>query len=341
MWLLVAAAWAQDVVPVPSAGVEPSSDPRPAEVGPSAAASRGQIVDRVAAVVNNDVVALSQVYELGGEFITKRCPGVEPGCVLSAELEVLDTSIRRVLVRQELQRLQIEVTEAEIDGTIDNLVASYQLADRQALRTEVEASGKRWDQYRSDIAESLRTRKFQANVLAPRITVTEDEVRDLYQRTARSVSRPVVRLSGLGIPIPVETPADDQQKITEQANVLVDMLNGGQLQWDEAVKRYDGGAAGMFAGQEFDEDTIIDPLRVVFSGEVGVVQAPVRVSNPGGVDVLFILRVDEKMAKTRAAAFEDVRAELENQVFQQKLTDAEEEWYQRARREAAIQIKLS
>lgn len=315
---LIAAAFGEDAAPTGSLG----------------------IVDRVAAVVNNDVVALSEIYELGSDFIGQKCPAGEASCVDGAELEVLDALIRRVLVRQELRRLQVDVTEAEIDQALDGMVQSYQLGDRQALRTEVEASGKRWDQYREEVRETLRTRKFQTSVLAPRVSVTDDETRDVYQRTARSVSRPVVKLSGIGIPLTPETPPAEQEKIIEQANLLTTMLNSGQMKWDEAVKRYDAGVSAMFADQEFDQDTIIEPLRVVFDAPVGVVQAPIRVANEGGLDVLFVLRVDERTSKTRAAAYEDVKAELENQVFQQKLTEAEEEWYQRARREAAVDIKI-
>ena len=32
-------------------------------------------LDRVAATVNEDVIALSEIYELGGEFIEQRCAG--------------------------------------------------------------------------------------------------------------------------------------------------------------------------------------------------------------------------------------------------------------------------
>lgn len=299
------------------------------------------VVDRVAAVVNNDVIALSEVYELGGEFVGQRCPDMAEGCIGGAELEVLDALIRRVLMRQELTKLDMDITAAEVDRAIDATVQQYALADREALRAEVEASNVRWDQYRDQLMESLRKQAFQGRVLAPRVSVTEDEARDMYQRTARSVSRPVVKLSGLGIPITPETTPAEQERILDQTNQLVEMINSGRMTWAEAVKRYDAGFAGMFATQEFDKDTIIEPLAGVVEGApVGAVQAPVRVPSPSGVDVLFVVKVDERTTKSRAAAFEDVRQELENQLFQQKLADAEEEWYQRARREAAIDIKL-
>jgi parvulin-like peptidyl-prolyl isomerase len=313
----------------------------PATAQPAPEGASPGIVDRVAAVVNNDVVALSEVYDLGSDFIGQRCPELDNACVAAAELEVLDALIRRALVQQELERLQIDPTAQDVDQAIDRTVQSYQLADRQALRAEIEASGKRWDQYRDELAEYLRTETFKMKVLFPRITVTDDETRDLYQRTARSVSRPVVKLSGLGIPITPDMTPQERADVLAQTQLLVEMLNTGRMKWEEAVQRYDGGVAGMFVDQEFDEESMKEELAaVVFAAPVGVVQPPVRVNNPDAVDVLFVLRVDERTQKSRAAAYEDVKPELENQVLQQKLVDAEEEWYQRARREAAISVKI-
>jgi parvulin-like peptidyl-prolyl isomerase len=56
--------------------------------------------------------------------------------------------------------------------------------------------------------------------------------------------------------------------------------------------------------------------------------------------VLFVLRVDSKTEKSEVAPFEEVKEQLRDQVFGEKLVDAEEEWYQRARREAAINVLL-
>ena len=76
----------------------------------------------------------------------------------------------------------------------------------------------------------------------------------------------------------------------------------------------------------------------VFAAPVGVVQPPLRVENPDGLTVLFVLRVDSQSEKSEIAPFEAVEAQLRDQAFADALADAEEEWYQRARREAAVKV---
>ena len=63
----------------------------------SAVASAGNgVVDKVAAVVGDDVISLSEIYELAGsEFFIGRCPTLDDTCVTEAELE----NPRRVVAR--------------------------------------------------------------------------------------------------------------------------------------------------------------------------------------------------------------------------------------------------
>jgi len=309
-------------------------------LGAVASAVEGaHVVDRVAAVVGNEVIALSEVYELAGaDMFIQRCPTLEDKCVSEAELEVLDALIHRTLIRQELVRLGIDPTAADVDQDIDLIVRQYALPDRQALRDEVERQGFRWDQYRDEVKEQIRTRNFQRQILLPRITVREDELLDEYNRTARDLQRPYARVSAFGIPIDPAQPPEDQQKMFEQVQILVTAIREGRVTWDDAVAQYDGaGVSSMFNERDFMKGTLLAEVdTVVFSSPVGMVADPVRVG-----DVWYVLRVDERGNRTEAASFEEAKPRLQEQLLQRKIEEAEEEWYQRARREAAIDIKLS
>ena len=89
---------------------------------PAAAAT----IDRVAAVVDNDVLTLSEVYELGGDYIEQASAssGGDPKVRRELELEVLDTLILRRLISQEMVRLGMDVTEEELERSIDDIGCS-------------------------------------------------------------------------------------------------------------------------------------------------------------------------------------------------------------------------
>ncbi len=306
----------------------------------AAALAEGGVVDRVAAVVGDEVIALSEIHELGGaEFFAERCPTSDARCVTEAELEVLDELLRRALIRRELVRLGMDVTTADVDQEIDRVVRHYALPDRQALRAEVEATGVRWDQYREEMFEALRVKAFRERVLLPRVTVREDELLAEYNRHSRDAMRPYALVSAFGIPVDAAASPEDQAETLRQTELLVNAIREGRVSWDDAVATYDGASvAPMFAGREFTRGSIVEPVdEIVFTSGVGTIADPVRVG-----DVLFVVRVDERGERAeQAGSMEDAREALHNELFQQKLIEAEEEWYQRARREATIGVKLS
>ena len=95
-------------------------------------------LDRVAAVVNDDLIVLSSVYEVGAEYLTAQ---IGTDNLRAAELEVLNTLFNERWFSQELQSLGMDVTEEEVEGAMSDIAESNGIA-RSELRSEVEASGR-------------------------------------------------------------------------------------------------------------------------------------------------------------------------------------------------------
>jgi peptidyl-prolyl cis-trans isomerase SurA len=305
----------------------------------SGAASAANVVDRIAAVVNEDVIALSQVYDLGGPFIESRCEATtSEACLDEAEREVLDTLIQWALISAELRRLSMEVTGADIDDAINQWVADAGVADRAELRIQVEASGTRWDSAREQLANTLRTQRFQQVVLSPRVTVTEDEILDRYQRTVRGERHEEVALEALGVLIGASATEEEALALGVEAVALVESLNAGELTWEEAVAEHDDAKlADVVGGRSYQRGDLTDTLdSVAFDGELGVVADPVRVGN-----VLFVIKpVSRDDVEGDVLPYEQAKEGLRNALLQEKVEEVAEEWYQRARRSSVVQVLL-
>jgi len=199
-----------------------------------APAARAALVDRVAAVVDDEVITLSEVYDMGGPFIDERCP--EPGdgsCRLDIELQVLESLILRVLMRQELQKLGLDITAEEMDRTIDQIARDNDMESREQLRTEVESAGMRWDAYEDQLREQVRQMRFQEAIIRPRITVTEDEMVDLYKRIMREFERPPqATIQALTLAVPEGSGETGLVEAVAQARGIREQILGGQLTWE-------------------------------------------------------------------------------------------------------------
>lgn len=296
------------------------------------------VVDRVAAVVDDDIVLLSDVYAMGSEFIAQKCttPFNKTRCVHEAELQILDALIKQALIKRELDRLAASVGSADVDQALDSIVRDYGMADRDALRKEVTAAGLTWDAYRQQIRDSLQVQRFQQRVLAPRVTVTDDEVKDLYDRTARGQASEAVVLDALGIVLPPDE--DARRTVFEQATQLVADLNAGELTFDEARETYDGAGLGAaFAGKPFRQGELTKAVdEAVFAAPLKEVLEPLQVGN-----VLMLVRVNEKReVEADVRPFDEVSPALRNQLMTERVAEAEQDWYQRTRREVLVKVLL-
>ena len=299
-----------------------------------------QTVDRIAGVVDDEVITLSEVYDLGSDFIDGRCGETESDleCFREAEKEVLETLVKWTLVRQQLQQLEMSVTGDEVDAAVDMVIRENGFSDRQNFRGYVEASGTPWSSYLSQLRDSLRMQRFQQVVLMPRVTVTDDEVFDTYQRSVRSDRYEGVGIDAFGVLLPPQSSGEEQRAIREATQGIVDRIHSGELTWEEAVATHDqAGLHGVVSGRTYRRGELTDALDAqVFEAEVGTVMQPTEVGS-----VLFVVHVLERgLVDGDVQPLEEVSDTLREQIFQRKMEEVEEDWYQRARREAAVQVLL-
>jgi len=311
-------------------------------------------LDRVAAVVNDDLIVLSSVYEVGGEFLTQN---IGTDNLRTAELEVLETLIQRTLVSQELQGLGMDVTDEEVENAMNDISESNGIA-RSELRSEVEASGLDWDAYQDEIRESLRQMKFNQLILQPRIVVDEKAIAEQY-RQIKLQQPDVIDLYGIFLKNPPATKSAEEVATAlsislEEAQAKLDamqdsafaerdatlakvqqLLNEG-MPFADVAKQYDqsglaqsGGKMGTFGKGQLRQD--ID--AVAFGMQVGEVKT---IDVGTGVYLLFV----KEQRKQEAPPLESLRPQLMDAYYASRFEEEMETWYESTKSRAAITIQL-
>ena len=297
------------------------------------------VVDRIAAVVNDEVITLTEVYELGAEFIEGKAAGESEDAKVrrAAELDVLDSLIQRRLVSQEITRLQLDVTDTEIDRTIDDIARRNGL-DRDSLQREVEASGLEWPAYKDELSQNMREMKFSQAVIRPRIAVDEDELLDAYRRSMAEAELPeFAELGAIFMALPAEGADGARAAVMARAEAARTRVQEGEdfglvsAELDEGAFGANGGAMGRYR-----EGELVGALdAVAFGLAVGDTSAPVAVGE--GIFVLHLF------AKERAdpPPLEEVRDQLFEQVYAGRIEAETAAWSEQARRRASVEIHLS
>ena len=305
----------------------------------SALASAGT-VDRVAAVVNSDVITLSEMYDENGGFVEQNCPTLEATCVAAAEKQILDGLILQSLVEQELGERGQAITPEELDGAIGQVARDNGLPGIPELRQAVIQSGTPWETFRDGVRLQLIQLKFTEMVIRPRITINDDELLDAYNRSKSSMSEPDQRkLLAFAHPVPPEATPEEVEALRAQLVSVIGEVNDGSRDWVETVKEFDGGSyankpepgdmgsfvrGGLMA--ELDEP--------VWAAGVGEVIGPFRVGSS-----LFVLKIASE-EKGGSRPLEQVADALREQIYQSKVAEEVDRWFALARRRAAVKILL-
>jgi peptidyl-prolyl cis-trans isomerase SurA len=299
-----------------------------------------RLADRIAAVVDDTVITVSEVYVLGSNAIDEQCPDpFDAMCRAEMEGLVLDILVRRALQQGELDRLGYDITPADVESTLEQIVTDNRLGSRAALRAEIEDSEVTWEDYIADLESQLRGARFQDVVLRSRITLVEDELQSRYAQWVREQPRPdVVKIEGFAFVVPDGLDADAKARLLSEIAAEVAVGSQGAAQAAALIATRDTGKASRLLGSRaFGPGELAGPLgAVAFDTPVGAWSSPVWID--GRVWALHVLA--REPGPVDAPPFEAVRAQVEEQLYQEKLQEAEETWYLAARRRAALKVLM-
>lgn len=138
-------------------------------------AARAEVVDKVVAVVGNDIITLSDVkqYQSQRSANARLAEGL-PGTP-SATKDPLEALIREKLLRSEMDRLGVAASQQDIEGALNDVVSRNHIT-MDVLKSELAKKGMSLEKYKKELGNQIQQMKFLSQVIFPRIKISEDEV---------------------------------------------------------------------------------------------------------------------------------------------------------------------
>lgn len=254
----------------------------------AAAHAQGRIslVDRVVAVVNNDVVTASELNERVAfakrELRRQETPLPEPGVLEKQMLE------RLILDRAQLQLARdtgLRVDEVQVDRAIERVAESNKLTLLD-FRKALEADGISFDRFREDLRQQIVLTRLREREVDDKIQVTDSEI-DLYLAQAEgaaasgtassgieyNLAHILVRLPEQAAPERIEQARIQAEKISAEARSGADFAKLAASHSD-AADALKGGAMG-WRSQDRLPEIFAAALKELRPGEVsGVLRSP-------------------------------------------------------------------
>jgi peptidyl-prolyl cis-trans isomerase SurA len=297
------------------------------------------VVDRMVAEVNNEVITL---YDLNQELqpYEENLKSMGYPAEKQRELlfkirsDLLNQLIDRKLADEEIERNKIQVSETEIDKTIERIKETRHYTDED-LRAGLARQGVTYQDYRKEIREQILRQKLVTIEVKSKTVITDDDIQAYYnQHKEKYTGAKKYHLWNIYVQLPEYASESDKRSAYQAMETLYGQLKGGRS-FEAVVQDISGGSSmakgsdlGLFRLEELAAD-LRDVVRGMSPGEFS------RVLESGfGYQIVFLQRILE----TDAKSIDQVKSEIQQTLYDEAINKRYQEWLENLRQQAHIRV---
>ena len=301
----------------------------------AASASASILLDRVVAVVGRDVITWSELYKAMEFELSSKLAGLSPEekkeQLKRYEKDFLDMLIDTKIQLNEARRLNIGVSEEDINSAINRIRQKYGLSEKEfleALRNE----GLTLQEYKKKVTEQITLSKLVNIEIRSKIIVTEDEIENYIKTNGDSFDlSESYRIRHIIFPAGTdEEKADARKKATE----VIKLLDSGES-FESVVRKFSEGSdasKGGDLGFIKKKDLAKEFLQVIEGMKVGEYSKPFW----SGKGFHVIMLEGKSLPNSEAAMKKKVRELL----IEKKLRKSLKDYLRSLRSRVFIEVKL-
>jgi len=289
-------------------------------------ASGSVVVDRVVAVVNGEIITMSDL---------QREESLKKVDVKQDERLLLEDMIDRKLQMAAAKRAGMDVTDKELADAIADIMKRNSLDSKQ-FEGALAKEGLTLEQYKNELREQMTLSRMFNKYVRSGIAVNEAEVRAYYERNIKSYALPEeIRVRQIFFRLPENATPAETAAIKEKATAALARAKKGEdfirlvKELSESENASQGGDLGfMQRGQAIPE--IEEAARSLKPGDIA---GPLQCA--GG---FHIIRLEE--IRTPIKPFDKVKDEITKMLYEQKMENTYRTWLQTLRSDSNIENRL-
>jgi parvulin-like peptidyl-prolyl isomerase len=307
-----------------------------------ASPAAGKVIERIVAVVNKNIILLSQVNErlrpLAQQLKQIPDPAMRKQKRGELRQQILGHMIDELLIKQEADKLKITVSDKDLELAIKDVMRKNNLT-REQLESALRQEGKSIAEYKRQILKPqlLRLRVINVQVRS-RVSVSDDEIKALYQKNLRALGvETKVRARHIFIAIP---PGATGKQVAERSRLARSLLAKAKKEGadfdalakkhsQDSVTRADGGDLGYFGRGTLPANV----EEVVFSMKKGEIRGPLRTER--GFHLIQVTDRKESSAKPLS----EVKEQLRQEIYAGKVEKATKAWLQEVRKRSFVEVR--
>jgi peptidyl-prolyl cis-trans isomerase SurA len=308
-------------------------------VGGAIQASAVEISDRVIALVNDEVITMSDLLAEGGDDVTGDPDRMLSNGMTVAEAReiVLEQLIAKALLNNAVKEYGIEVTKDDVDASIEMQMEMNGLTKTQLMELLAE-NDMTYAEYEEEVEYSIKKERLIAKKLGSHIIITDEEVnayfnehKDEYQDLAEyRISEIIMGVSPDADSITMNALIAEAERVRSRAAAGEDFAALAR-EYSVSPSAEDGGDLGYMHPSEMDPGL----LAFLATMKIGEVSETMTVQN-----TVVILKLTDKRPLPGGVTVDDVREEIEYILGNERTIYFFEKWLEDLKEEAYITIML-
>ena len=298
-----------------------------------------EIVERIVAVVNDDVITLIELNSSLKPYTEKiRSLGYpsekEQQLLFNVRKDMLDRLINQKIEDQEIKRSKVEISEGQIDQTIERIKETNYLTDEQ-LRAALAKDGLTMEEYRKKIKSQVLRERLVTLKVKSKIVITKEDVKAYYEKHIDEYGgKQKYHLRNIIIKVPLFSDSEKKLEIKARMDEILEKLKAGEsfevlaAKYSESPAASDGGNLG-----EFEFDSLSPQLQKAIE-EIKPGEFTPVLDTDQGYQIFFL----EEILSAKGKTLEEVTPEIERKLYDESIDKKYRAWIGDLRKQSVIKI---
>jgi len=291
------------------------------------------LVDQIAAVVNDEVITLSDV-----KVAAK--PYIQPGDAESRKQllykDILRQLIDERLLSQQIAEAKITVSEEETERAVKDILRQNKIS-REQLEEAIRSRGMTMGQYLQDLESQLIRLKLVDMKVRSRVVIPEADIKSEFDsRTRGEKKQEMVTIRHFLFLWSANAKQEERQRVLARAEAAKKRVLAGE-DFAEVAKEVSQGPTAAQGGSlgELNLKELWPELRKVLEPmKPGDISPPVETTN--GVHVVLL----EGRRFKAPTSYSELRDRIYQELYQQRVEEQMKIWVEELRAASAIDVRL-
>jgi peptidyl-prolyl cis-trans isomerase SurA len=306
-----------------------------------APAGGGEIVDRIVAVVNDDIITYLEVQEEMSPYEAQiKAVGYDPEkeqqMLYRIRNDVVKKLVDQKITDQEIKRYNITVSDEDVDKNIEQIKESKLWTD-EAFREALEREGMTIESYREKLKEQALRARLVNTAVRSNIVITKEDVAAYYANNIEKYQGELkYHLRNIIMRVLDDADTNGKRTALEKMEKLHAVLEKGTpfeslaRQYSESSLAKNGGDLGILAYKNFSPQ-LKEALEGLSVGDYTAI-----LDTEQGYQIFYI----ENMLKETEIPLEEASRQIEEILFKELSEKAFTDWLEALRAASHIKIIL-